>query len=152
FRRNQLAVGHVGDSRVYLVRGTDIRQLTEDHTLVASQLKMALISKEEAFTSELRNVLTRSIGQDPTIRADYTRLPLRPRDIVIQCSDGLHGCLTDVELRDVVSRMPPSEACAELVRLAEKRGSEDNISVQVVRVENVQRVGYYRGAVAYYAP
>src|SRR5262249_10574349 len=73
-------------------------------------------------------------------------------DIVVQCSDGLHGSVTESEIKDYVSRMPPAAACEQLSQLAERRGSEDNISVQVLRVENVQRVGYYRGAVAYYAP
>jgi serine/threonine protein phosphatase PrpC len=152
FRRNELAIGHVGDSRAYLVRQEQIRQLTTDHTYVAMQLKMSLISKEDALASELRGVLTRNIGQNPTIQVDYARSVLRSRDVVVQCSDGLHGAVTESELRDCVSLMPPDEACERLVRLAEKRGSEDNISVQILRVENVQRVGYYRGAVAYYAP
>jgi serine/threonine-protein kinase len=153
FRRNEVAVGHVGDSRTYLVtRGGEIRQLTSDHTYVAEQLKMNLISKEEAMASELRTMLTRSIGQNPTIRVDYSRSVLRERDIVIQCTDGLHGCVTESELQECVRRMPIAEACEHLVRLAEKRGSRDNISVQIVLVENVPRVGYYRGSVAYYAP
>ena len=152
FRRNEVAIGHVGDSRSYLVRQGQIRQLTSDHTYVAMQLKLSLISKEEAMASELRTVLTRSIGQHPTIQVDYSRSVLRSRDVLIQCTDGLHGCLTESELRECVSRLPPIEACEYLVRLAEKRGSEDNTSVQIVRVDNVQRVGYYRGSVAYYAP
>jgi serine/threonine protein phosphatase PrpC len=152
FRRNEVAIGHVGDSRAYLVRQGQIRQLTADHTYVAMQLKMSFISKEDAMASELRGVLTRSIGENPTIQVDFARSVLRNRDIVIQCTDGLHGCVTENELRDCVSRMPPAEACERLVRLAEKRGSEDNISVQVLQVDNVQRVGYYRGSVAYYAP
>jgi serine/threonine protein phosphatase PrpC len=152
FRRNEVAIGHVGDSRAYLVRQGQIRQLTSDHTYVAMQLKMSLISKEDAMASELRGVLTRSIGQNPTIQVDYARSILRSRDIVVQCTDGLHGCVSDAEVRDLASRMPPAEACEQLVRLAEKRGSEDNISVQILRVDNVQRVGYYRGSVAYYAP
>jgi serine/threonine protein phosphatase PrpC len=153
FRRNEVAVGHVGDSRTYLVTyGGEIRQLTSDHTYVAEQLKLSLISKEEAMASELKAMLTRSIGQNPTIRVDYSRSVLRERDIVIQCTDGLHGCVTEPELQECVRRMPVAEACEHLVRLAEKRGSQDNISVQIVLVENVPRVGYYRGAVAYYAP
>ena len=152
FRRNEVAIGHVGDSRAYLVRQGQIRQLTTDHTYVAMQLKMSLISKEDAMASELRGVLTRSIGQNPTIQVDYARSILRSRDIVIQCTDGLHGSVSESELGDSVSHMPPAEACEQLVRLAEKRGSEDNISVQILRVDNVQRVGYYRGSVAYYAP
>ncbi len=152
FRRNEVAIGHVGDARAYLVRQGQIRQLTTDHTYVAMQLKMSLISKADAMASELRALLTRSIGANPTIQVDYARSMLRSHDIVLQCTDGLHGCVTENELRDHVSRLPPPEACERLVRLAEKRGAEDNISVQVLRVESVQRVGYYRGSVAYYAP
>jgi serine/threonine-protein kinase len=152
FRRNEVAIGHVGDSRAYLVRQGQIRQLTSDHTYVAMQVKMSLISKEEAMSSDLRSMLTRSVGQNPTVQVEYNREILRDHDTVIQCTDGLHTCLTEHELRDCVNRMSPAAACEHLVRLAEKRGSQDNISVQVVRVENVPRVGYYRGAVAYSAP
>jgi serine/threonine-protein kinase len=152
FRRNEVAVGHVGDSRAYLVRQGTIKQLTSDHAYVAMQVKMGLISKQDAMTSELRGLLTRSIGANPTVQVDYAREVLRNGDIVVQCSDGLHGCVTENEIRDYVSRMPPVAACEQLSQLATKRGSEDNISVQVLRVDNVQRVGYYRGAVAYYAP
>src|SRR6202043_367023 len=146
FRHNEVAIGHVGDSRAYLVRQGQIRQLTSDHTYVAMQVKMNLISKEEAMSSDLRAMLTRSIGQNPTVQVEYNRAILRDHDTVIQCSDGLHGCLTEHELRDCVNRMPPSAACEHLVRLAEKRGSQDNISVQVVRVESVPKVGDYRGS------
>src|SRR5207237_1897109 len=120
-----------------------IRQLTTDHTYVAMQLKMSLISKADAMTSELRGVLTRSIGENPTVQVDYARSVLRDGDIILQCSDGLYGCITETELRDAVGRLSPEDACGRLAQLAEKRGSEDNISVQVLRVENVQRVGYY---------
>ena len=152
FRRNEVAIGHVGDSRAYLIRQGTIKQLTADHTYVAMQVKMSLISKQDAMNSELRGLLTRSIGANPTVQVDYSRAILRSGDIVVQCTDGLHGSVTESEIKDYVSRMPPAAACEQLSQLAERRGSEDNISVQVLRVENVQRVGYYRGAVAYYAP
>jgi len=152
FRRNELAVGHVGDSRAYLVRQGEIRQLTSDHTYVAMQLKMNLITKAEAMTSELRSMLTRSLGSNPTVQMDYSRALLRTKDIVIQCSDGLHGPVTEAEMRECVNRMPPEEACDYLLRLAEKRGTQDNLSVQIIRVDSVPRVGYYRGSVAYYLP
>ena len=152
FRRNEVAIGHVGDSRAYLVRQGQARLLTSDHTYVAMQVKMSLISKKDAEASELRGVLTRSIGANPTVQMDYSHTVLRSGDTVVLCSDGLHGCVTDAEIGDAVSRMAPSVACAHLSQLAEKRGSSDNISVQILRVDNVQRVGYYRGSVAYYAP
>jgi hypothetical protein len=107
FRHNEVAIGHVGDSRAYLVRQGQIRQLTSDHTYVAMQMKMSLISKEEAMSSDLRTMLTRSIGQNPTVQVDYDRALLRDHDTIIQCSDGLHACLTDHELRDTVNRLPP---------------------------------------------
>ncbi len=151
FRRKELAIGHVGDSRAYLVRQQEVRQLTADHTYAAAQLKMNLISKAEALSSEFRHMLTRSVGQEPTVQVDYSRHILRSGDIVVQCTDGLHACVTEIEIRDSVNRMRAAEACEHLVQLAEKRGSEDNISIQIVRVESVPRVGYYRGAVAYLA-
>ena len=152
FRRNEIAVGHVGDSRAYLIGQGQVRQLTSDHTYVAMQLKMKVISRQEAATSDLRGMLTRSIGQNPTIQVDYSRSVLHAGDVVIQCSDGLHGAVTEGDLGDIVTRRAPPEASEELVRLAEKRGAQDNISVQVVRVESVPRVGYYKGSVAYFAP
>jgi serine/threonine protein phosphatase PrpC len=152
FRRNQVAVGHVGDSRAYLIRAGQVKQLTSDHTYVAMQLKMKVISQVEAMTSELRGMLTRSIGQNPTVQVDYNRSALHVNDIVVQCSDGLYGCVTEGELRDVVLKYAPPEASERLVEIAERRGVEDNVSVQIVRVEAVPRVGYYRGAVAYSAP
>jgi serine/threonine protein phosphatase PrpC len=151
FRRKEIAIGHVGDSRSYLVRQQEIRQLTSDHTYAAMQLKMSLISKAEAMSSEHRNLLTRSVGQEPMLQVDYGRHVLRSGDLVVQCTDGLHACVAEHEIRDCVGRMRASEACDYLVQLAEKRGSEDNISVQIVTVDNVPRVGYYRGAVAYLA-
>src|SRR6185312_15485036 len=98
FRRNEVAVGHVGDSRAYLVRQGTIKQLTADHAYVAMQVKMGLISKQDAMTSELRGLLTRSIGANPTVQVDYAREVLRNGDIVVQCSDGLHGCVTENEI------------------------------------------------------
>jgi serine/threonine-protein kinase len=151
FRRKEVAIGHVGDSRAYLVRQHQIRQLTSDHTYAAMQLKMSLISKTEALASEMRSLLTRSIGPDPTVQVDYSRHVVRNGDLIVQCTDGLHGTIAEHEILDAVNRMRPSAACEYLTQLAEKRGSQDNISVQVIRVDNVPRVGYYRGAVAYLA-
>ena len=152
FRHNEVAIGHVGDSRAYLVRQAQVRQLTTDHTYLAMQLKMNLVSQAEAASSDMRGMLTRSVGENPTVQVDYNRVVLRNHDTVILCSDGLHGCLAEHELRDGVNRLPPDAATDHFVRLAEKRGSQDNISVQIVRVENVARIGYYRGSVAYHAP
>ena len=151
FRRQEVAVGHVGDTRTYLIRLQQIRQLTSDHTYAAAQLRMNLISKAEALSSDMRSMLTRSVGQDLAVQVDYRRHILRSGDVVVQCTDGLHAAVAEHEIQETVNRMRPQEACEHLLRLAERRGSTDNISVQVIRVENVPRVGYYRGEVAYRA-
>ena len=89
---------------------------------------------------------------NPTVQVDCNRSALQSGDTIIQCSDGLYACMTEADIRDTVNRMPPADACDYLVRLAEKRGSQDNISVQIVRADSVPRVAHYRGTVAYYAP
>ena len=99
FRRNEVAIGHVGDSRAYLIRQGTIKQLTSDHTYVAMQVKMSLISKQDAMNSELRGLLTRSIGANPTVQVDYSRAILRSGDIIVQCTDGLHGLVTENEIQ-----------------------------------------------------
>ncbi len=150
FRRNEVTVGHVGDSRVYLVRQNQIRRLTTDHTYVGMQRKLNLISEGDAATSDLRSMLTRSVGANPTVQVDYNRAVLYAGDVIVQCSDGLHGCVTEHEIGDLASRFVPEEACRRLVDLAAKRSSQDNTSVQVVRVEQVPQVGRYRGVPVYF--
>ena len=93
-------IGHVGDSRLILARRGDAFRLTEDHTLIGGMVKAGELTWDEARKSPLRGVLTRSIGLNPTIQVEYARSVLRGRDIVIQCSDGLHGCITEHELGD----------------------------------------------------
>ena len=95
FRNKEAHIGHVGDSRVYLVRNGQAKKLTADHTYVEMQRKLGLISQEEAMSSELRSVLTRSLGQNPIVQVDFAKSPLQNRDCVLLCSDGfalaLHG-------------------------------------------------------------
>ena len=92
FRRNELAIGHVGDSRAYLVRQGQIRQLTSDHTYVAMQLKMSLISKQEAMSSDLRgDADAQHRRRTRRCRSITTASILRDHDTVIQCTDGLHA-------------------------------------------------------------
>jgi serine/threonine protein phosphatase PrpC len=145
FRNKELCIGHVGDTRVYLVRGGQIKQLTSDHTYVEMQLKLGLISKEDAMSSDLRSVLTRTLGQNPIVQVDFAKSPLTNRDCIVLCSDGLHGSFMDHEIADAVTRMSPQNACDYLINTAENRGAEDNISVQVVRVEEVRHTTFYKG-------
>lgn len=145
FRNKEVHIGHVGDTRVYLVRNREIKRLTVDHTYVEMQLKLGLISQEDALASDLRSVLTRTMGQNPIVQVDFAKSPLYGRDCIILCSDGLHGSLMEHEIADAVTRMSPSEACEYFITSAENRGAEDNISVQVVRVEEVRQTAFYKG-------
>ena len=150
FRNKEVCVGHVGDCRVYLVRNGTVKKLTSDHTYVEMQRKLGLISEEEAMSSELRSVLTRTLGQNPIVQMDFTKSALSNRDSIVLCSDGLHTLFMEHEIADIVRRMEPSAACEYLITTAESRGAEDNISVQIVRVEEVKQTAFYRGLAALY--
>src|SRR5262249_37948459 len=144
FRNKEVCIGHVGDTRVYLVRNGQMKRLTTDHTYVEMQVKLGLISREDAMQSELRSVLTRTLGENPIVQVDFSKCALTNRDSIVLCSDGLHGALMEHEVADIVRRMEPKEACDYLIKTAENRGAEDNISVQVVRVEEVRQTAFYR--------
>jgi serine/threonine-protein kinase len=150
FRRNEITVGHVGDSRIYLVRSGQIRRLTTDHTYVGMQRRLNLISEHDAAQSDLRSMLTRSVGTNPTVQVDYNRAVLYARDVIVHCSDGLHGVVTESEITDLAMKFVPEEACRQLVDLALRRGTQDNTTVQIVRVDQVPQVGRYRGIPVYY--
>jgi serine/threonine protein phosphatase PrpC len=151
FRSKEVWIGHVGDCRVYLVRNGQIKKLTSDHTYVEMQRKLGLISEEDAMSSEFRSVLTRSLGQNPIVQVDFPKSTLTNRDSVILCSDGLHTLFMEHEIADIVTRMAPTDACAYFIDTAENRGAEDNISVQVIRVEEVRKTAFYRGLSSLYA-
>src|SRR5438094_5573570 len=149
-RNKEAYIGHVGDCRVYLVRNRDIKQLTSDHTYVEMQRKLGLISQEDALASELRSVLTRTLGQNPIVQVDFSKSTLYSRDCIVLCSDGLHGSFMEHEIADVVNRVSPGEACEYFIATAESRGAEDNISVLVVRVEEVRQTAFYKGLSSLY--
>jgi serine/threonine-protein kinase len=152
FRNDHVTVGNVGDSRVYLTRRGEIKQISTDHSYVAMQRKFGLISEEDAKLSENRSILTRSVGQEPVIRVDVEDVAVQKGDRIVLCSDGLHTCVEDGEICDIAGRYAPGPACRQLVALAEQRGSEDNVSAQVVQIDEIEAVGYYRGVPMYRAP
>ena len=149
FRNNEISIGHVGDCRAYLIQDGHIERLTSDHSYVAMQLRMGVISEHEAATSEMSNVLTRSLGREPTVLADFVTRVVAKGDRYLHCSDGLYRCVTEAELADIVMHLEPEAACRELIALAEKRGTEDNLSVQVALVQRVEQLFYYRGLPIY---
>ncbi len=149
FRNNEITVANVGDSRVYLVRKESIKQLSTDHSYTGMQQKFGLISEQEAKTSEHRNVLTRSVGSELVVRPDVENVTVFKGDKVVLCTDGLYSKVADGEIADIISRMSPAQACRQLVALAEQRGTEDNLSVQVIQINEVEKVGMYRGIPLY---
>jgi serine/threonine protein phosphatase PrpC len=149
FRHNEVNIGHVGDCRVYLIQKGRIRQVTSDHSYAGVQLKLGLINVHDAMSSPMRSVLTRTVGQEPTIRVDYHTVTVARGDVIVQMCDGVWTQLTEGEIYDTVTKQSPEEACKSLVSLAEKRGADDNLSVQVIKVQGIERLSYYRGVATY---
>ena len=142
FRDRELHIGHAGDTRVYLVRQEQMRRLTDDHSYTAMQVKLRLISEHEAKASRLRSMLTRSLGPEPIVHFDFKRLKLMSRDRVVQCTDGLYCFMNDGELLEGVDRLDMDEICPYLVSLAERRGTDDNLSAQVIQVDRLVEPKY----------
>lgn len=132
---DQAIIAHVGDSRVYQIRGGQCVQLTEDHSLLAEHLKHGLISAEEAKKAKWGNVLSRSVGTHMSVKADTLHVEMMVGDEFVICSDGLHGYLTDGELAKVAVGTTSMSLVMRLVDLARERGGHDNITVIDVRVE-----------------
>ena len=122
----------VGDSRIYLVRAGVASQLTEDHTLVAWQLKQGIITEEEAAVSPHRNVITRAVGSRDYVQVDTRFFECQDGDVFLLCSDGLHGYLKDGEIPGIVD-LGPDVAVQRFVALANQRGGKDNITAVIVR-------------------
>ena len=126
--------GQVGDSRIYRIRKNEVTRLTEDHTLVAWQIKQGIISPQEAERSPHRNVITRAVGSRDYVQVDTHVFDLEPGDRFLLCSDGLHGYLHDDEIPDLLAR-PTADAVQELIVLANSRGGRDNITAIVVAID-----------------
>jgi PPM family protein phosphatase len=135
-RDRDLYYGHVGDSRLYLIRDLDISQVTDDHSVVGRLLREGQITPEQAAVHPDKNVLTAALGMDSAVPGDFSEIPvpLNPNDILLLCTDGLHGLVSDQEMHQIALNNPPTEACRELVRMANERGGFDNITVQILKV------------------
>ena len=130
-----LTIAHVGDSRCYLLSGDQLVQVTEDHSLVQRMINTGSLTRTEARVYPYRNVIYRSIGSDEEVEIDVLRRRLTSGDVLMLCSDGLNGMLSDDQIRDILMVNPdPSAAAKELVVAANAAGGEDNTSVIVVRI------------------
>jgi protein phosphatase len=132
--RGELTAVHVGDSRLYLVRGREIVQLTKDHTVAAEKVRMRLMSAERARSHPDRSVLTRSVGRELIVSRDRVGRRLAQGDLLVACTDGLHGVLDDAEIAKLVDGRSADEACRALLEAANRRGTPDNLSAAVLQV------------------
>lgn len=145
-RFDSAVVSHVGDSRCYLFRNGNGTQLTRDHTVADEQVRLGILSKEEAATNDGRHVLTRSLGSELFVAADTITVNVLPRDVLLLCTDGLHGYVPDTAILQIILRNSDlGRAAAALVAAANDAGGLDNVSVQLIRVKTVERMGLYRG-------
>jgi PPM family protein phosphatase len=145
-RFDRAVVAHVGDSRCYLVRDSRTVALTRDHTVTNEQVRLGLLSAEKAAGLPTRHVLSRSLGNDLFVAVETSEYQLHGGDALLLCSDGLHGAINPPEIARIVSHTPDLERAAhELVAIANQRDGSDNISVQLIRIRSVERVGMYRG-------
>jgi serine/threonine protein phosphatase PrpC len=130
-------VAHVGDSRLYRIRGRRIDQVTEDHSLVWEQYREGLLSKEALSSSSLKNIVTRALGMNSTVDVDVQEIDLQKGDLLILCSDGLSDLVQDEELMDTVLGAcgDLNRACRDLTQLANQRGGKDNITTLIIQIE-----------------
>jgi protein phosphatase len=137
--KTTLNLGQVGDSRAYLIRNGSIKQLTNDHSLVAEQIRMGLITPDEAAHHPARNIITRALGTKEKVEPDFYSFPLEPDDRVMMCSDGLHGVVEDARILELILASPSAPAaCIRLVEEANANGGPDNITVVLVHIKPIK--------------
>lgn len=136
FSDEVMSLAHVGDSRIYRVRGGKLEQLTRDHSFVAEQVRHGKMTEEEACASTMQNVLVRALGIEPTVEVDLAEELVMEGDSVLLCSDGLTRELSDAQIAAVLGECDDAEeAAARLVELAKQAGGGDNVTVIVLRHE-----------------
>jgi protein phosphatase len=135
--RENIAIAHVGDSRIYLIRENSIERLTEDHSLVMEQLKRGIISAEEAEKSEMKNIITRALGAEELLIPTVDELIPFNNDLFLICSDGLTDLVTDDEILEIIlkSRHLFDQAVQNLIDKANVKGGKDNITAILVNIK-----------------
>jgi len=136
YHDNFMTVAHIGDSRLYRLRGDSMEQVTRDHSLLQEQLDSGLITPEEAKLSQNKNLVTRALGIDPTVEPEIHVYETQKDDIYLLCSDGLSDMVEDEEIRLtlITLRQNPSLTVQQLVQAANDNGGRDNISAMLIRI------------------
>lgn len=145
-RFDRATVAHVGDSRCYLIRNDKARPITSDHTVANEQLRLGILSADEAQSASTRHVLSRSLGTNLFVKVDVNEVQVQAGDAILLCSDGLHGAVRDSEIANTVSRGRDLQQVASgLVASANRQDGSDNVSLHLIAIRNVERTGLYRG-------
>ena len=145
-RFDSAVISHVGDSRAYLFRSGAGGPITRDHTMAAEQFRLGIISQSQAETGDNRHVLTRCLGNELFVAADTVTVNIQPGDIILLCSDGLSGYVPDAMILHLLNVHPDlDEAARALIAAANEAGGHDNVTVQLIRIKDVERMGTYRG-------
>lgn len=129
---NFVYIGHVGDSRVYLLRDGEFKQMTLDHSLVEQLVREGVLTEEEAQNHPMRNIITRAIGTDESVEVDVVVEERRKGDLWLACSDGLHGLVDDRQMRDALRQYAPEKAVDVLLKAALDAGGRDNVTLVIV--------------------
>ncbi|OGI40071.1 MAG: hypothetical protein A2140_01365 [Candidatus Muproteobacteria bacterium RBG_16_62_13] len=139
-RNGELVVGHVGDSRLYRFRNDKLEQITEDHSVIQELVNRGLFTHEEARASVGKNLVTRALGVDAEVLVDVNAVPLEANDLYLLCSDGLNDVVPDEDIAQILADHSANlyTAAFKLVTLANQRGGPDNISVILIRQEDVE--------------
>ncbi len=126
----KLYIGHVGDSRVYVIRDNTIDKLTWDHSFIEELVKNGSITKDEAINHPNKNLITRAVGYELDLQVDTYEIDIKENDIILLCTDGLTNMLTEQEIMEIIiNNEEPQNACDSLIQNANNRGGEDNITV-----------------------
>ena len=128
----EMLIGHVGDSRAYLLRDGELKQVTSDHSMVADMVRRGVLTEEQAACHPMRNFITRAVGTEDTVEADIISMPRCAGDRWLICSDGLHGLVSRKELKRMMQTENPEEAANEMLEAALDNGGKDNISIVIL--------------------
>jgi protein phosphatase len=136
FYDNHVTVAHIGDSRLYRLRGTEFGSITRDHSLLQEQIDSGMISLEEARHSQNKNLVTRALGVDPEVETELHDYEVLPGDIYLLCSDGLNDMVEDEEIQLTLQMLGANLelAATQLIQMANDNGGRDNVSVIVIKV------------------
>ena len=135
---SNLSFAHIGDSRLYLIRGESIARLTKDHSYVGRLVESGIVRSEDAESHPQRHILTAALGSGREAAPHTPEQPvaLEQGDVIVLCTDGLWGLVGEAELEHIAQSEPPAEACRRLVELALQRGGPDNVTVIILRVSS----------------